>query len=56
MDRKVNPDGLIYRCKGFTADTKFNEFDNAFSLLDKIRDVKISSDDAKNDQAEFKSK
>ena len=34
---------------------KFNEFANAFGLLDKIRDGKISLTDARNDQAEFKS-
>ena len=49
---KVNSDDLIYRYKGNTADSKF---DNAFSLLDKIRDGKISLADAKNDPEEFKS-
>ena len=49
---KVNSDDLIYRYKGNTADSKF---DNAFSLLDKIRDGKISLADAKNDPAKFKS-
>ena len=34
---------------------KFDQFNNAFSLLDKIRDDKISLADAKNDQAELKS-
>ena len=34
---------------------KFEQFNNAFSLLDKIRDGKISLADAKNDQAELKS-
>ena len=48
---KVNLDDLIYRYKGFTADAKFNEFGNAFSLLDKIRDGKINLADAKNYQA-----
>ena len=52
---KVNPDDLIYRYKGSTDDEKNNEFNNAFSVLDKIRDGKISLTDAKNDQAEFKS-
>ena len=33
--------------KGFTADAKFNEFDNGFSLLGKIRDGKISLADEK---------
>ena len=54
LDKKVNPNDLIYRYKGFTADTKFNEFDNAFRLLDKIRDSKISLADAKNDQEKTK--
>ena len=39
-DKKVNSDDLIYRYKGNTSDTKFNEFDNAFSLLDKKEMVK----------------
>ena len=47
LHKKVNPDDLIYRYKGSTADAKFSEFDNAFSLLDKIRDGKISLADAK---------
>ena len=55
LDKKINPDYLIYKYKGSTADEKFNEFDHAFSLLDKIRGGKISLADAKNDQAEFKS-
>ena len=55
LNKKVNPDDLIYRYKGFNADAKFNEFDNAFSLLDKIRDGKVSLANAKIDQAEFKS-
>ena len=54
LDKKVNPNDLMYRYKGFTADTKFNEFDNAFRLLDKIRDGKISLADAKNDQEKTK--
>ena len=45
----------IYKYKGSTTDEKFNEFDNAFSLLDKIRNGKISLADPKHDQAEFKS-
>ena len=39
-DKKVNSDDLTYRYKGNTSDTKFNEFDNAFSLLDKQEMVK----------------
>ena len=55
LDKKMYPVDLIYRYKGFTADAKFNEFDNAFSPLVKTRDGKINLAGAKNDLAEFKS-
>ena len=55
LDEKVNSDNLIYRYKGRTADAKFNEFDNALDLLDKIKDWKISLTDIKINQAKFKS-
>ena len=54
LDKKVNPDNLIYRHKGPTADIKFDKFDNALNLLDKIREDEISLADAKNNQIEFK--
>ena len=44
---------MIYKSKGNTEDVESNQFDNAFSLLDKIRDGKISLTDAKNDQEDF---
>ena len=40
LDKKVNSNDLIYRYKGNTADLKFNKFDNAFSIIDKIGDGK----------------
>ena len=40
LDKKVNSDDLIYKYKGTTADAKFDQLDNSFSLLDKIRDIK----------------
>ena len=40
LDKKVNSDDLIYKYKGTTADAKFDQLDNSFSLLDKIRDLK----------------
>ena len=55
LDKKVNSDDLTYRYKGNNADAKFNEFDNAFSLLNKIKDDKIGLADGKDDQAKFKS-
>ena len=55
LDKKVNSDDLIYRYKGNTADVKFNEFDNAFDIIDKIQDGKIDLADVKNNQEKFKS-
>ena len=36
------------------ADAKFNEFDNALNLIDKIREGEISLADAKNNEIKFK--
>ena len=47
---KINSDDLIYKYKGNTADVKFNEFDNALNIIDKIRDDKIDLADVKSDQ------
>ena len=54
LNKKVNPDDLTYKYKGVTDDAKFNEFDNAFNLLNRIKNGKISLADAKNDQIKFK--
>ena len=40
LDEKVSNDDLIYRYKGKFADTKFDEFDNALGIINKIRDGK----------------
>ena len=53
LDKRVSFDHLTYCYKGPPADV--DEFDNALNLLDKIREGKISSAKAKNDQIEFKS-
>ena len=53
--KKVNSDDLIYRCVGNTPDLNFDEFDNAFAIIDKIRDGKIDLSDVKNNQEKFKS-
>ena len=55
LDKKVNLDNLIYKYKGPTVDAKFDEFDNALNLLDKIREGEVSVVVAKNDQIAFKS-
>ena len=47
LDKKVNSDNLIYRYKSPAAHVKFDEFGNAFDLLDKTREGEISLADAK---------
>ena len=55
LDKKVNSDDLIYRYKGNTADAKFDKFDNALNIINKIKNGEITLADAKNNQKKFKS-
>ena len=55
LDEKSNRDDLIYRYKGTTPDEKFDEYDNALGLIDKIKNDKVKLADAENDQINFKS-
>ena len=48
LDKKVNSDDLIYRYKGNTADVKFDEFDNALNIINKIQNDQITLADLKN--------
>ena len=52
--KKVNSDDLIYRYKGKFADTKFDEFDNSLTIINKIRDGKEDLAKVKNNQKNFK--
>ena len=54
LDKKVNNDDLIYRYKGKFADTKFDEFDNALGIINKIRDGKKDLVGVKKNQQKFK--
>ena len=40
LDERVNSNDLIYRYKGKNVDAKFDEFDNALDIINKIRDGK----------------
>ena len=51
LAKKVDTNKLVFRYNGKTADADFSGFDNALSLINKIKDGKISLNDAKNDQA-----
>ena len=55
LDQRVNSNDLIYQYKGNTADAKFDEFDNALSIINKIRDGKKDLSDVKYNQEKFKS-
>ena len=50
LDEKVNSNDLIYRYKGNTADAKFDKFDNALNIINKIENGEISLEDVKNNQ------
>ena len=52
---RVNCNDLIHRYKGKTADAKFDEFDNALGIINKIQDGKKVLADLKNNQRKFKS-
>ena len=54
LDETVNNDDLIYRYKGRLADTKFDKFDNALGIINKIRDGKKDLADVKYNQKRFK--
>ena len=56
LNNEVSPDNLIYKYTGTTADAKSNEFDNALSLIDEIREGETSLSDVKNDQKRLKSR
>ena len=54
-DEKVNRNDLVCRYKGRSSDEKFDKYDNALDLINKIRNSEIKLAEAKNDQTIFKS-
>ena len=54
LDKKGNSDDLIYRYKGNTFDVKFDKFDNALNVINKVQNDEISLTDIKNNQEKFK--
>ena len=54
-NKKDNSDDLIYRYKGNSADAKFDKFDNALNIINKIQNGEISLEDVKHNQEKFKS-
>ena len=54
LNEKVNYDDLINKYKGNASEEKSNTYDQDFSLLDEIRDGKISLTNARSDQEKFR--
>ena len=55
LDKKVNSDDLIHRYRGNTVDVKFDEFDNALNIINKIQNGEIRLANVKNNQEKLKS-
>ena len=55
LDINVNSDDLIFRYKGNTEYVKFEKFDNALNIINKIQNGEIEQADVKNNQEKFKS-
>ena len=54
LDERVNRNDLIYRYKVKVADRKFDEFDNALDIINKIRNGKKDLADVKKNKQKFK--
>ena len=54
-DKKVDTDKLVLKYKGNTPDEDFSEFDNAFALINKLRNGEVSLTKIKDDQAKLRS-
>ena len=53
-NKKVNSDDLIYKYKGNTVDAKFDKYDNAVDIINKIKNGEIRLATVKNNQEKFK--
>ena len=47
LNKKVNKNDLIYKFKGSTPDLSFGKFNNAFDIIDNIRNGKLNLADVK---------
>ena len=55
LDKNVSSGNLIYKYKRNTTDAKFDQFDNALNIINKIKNGEIGLADVKNNQEKFKS-
>ena len=56
LNKKVDINKLVFKYKGNTADETFSRFDNAFDLINKIKDGEIRLNEAKDEQTKLRSK
>ena len=54
LNKKVNYDNLVYKYKGKSPNEKFDKFDNALDLINKIRNGEMKLSNVKNDKIKFK--
>ena len=54
LDINVNSDDLIFRYKGNTEYVKFEKFDNALNIINKIKNGEIELKYVKNNQEKFR--
>ena len=55
LSKKVNYYNLLYKYKGKSPNGKFDKYDNALDLINKIRNGEMKLSNAKNDQIKSKS-
>ena len=55
LDKRVHIDKLVFKYKDNIPDEDFSKFDNALDLINKIRDGKISLNEAKDERTKLKS-
>ena len=55
LDKKADIDKLVFKNKGNTPDEDFSKFDNVLYLINKIKDVEISLNEAKGEQIKLRS-
>ena len=55
LDNKFDPYKLVFKYKGNKANADFSNFDDAYDLIEKIKNEELSLNEAINDEAGFKS-
>ena len=54
LDKKIDPNKLLFKYKGKTADQDFSKFDNTLVLIDKLRNGEFSLNGIKDEQTKLR--